>query len=357
MRYQLHWSDMRSVAVFAPLSMCVAWLMPPATGQTPQNDPLKLVQTITLKAQGRLGSMIVDRLNDRVFVAASDNGTVEVVDLKTGKTIASIANPGNAADFVYYKKCDCVAYSMSSGVLRILNPNTLTVDADFSLAANADAVGLDPQHGLVYVAQGRVTAREFSQISIIDLMAHKNLGVIQVEGGSLGQMALEHHGSRGFINNTATNQVMVIELSERKIVERWNLSGTAENVSLALDEKDHRLFVGSRKPETVIVVDTQTGATVANLPTAIHVADIAYDATLRRLYLSGGDGLLDVIQQNNLNSYKKIATIVTSIGAGSSRWVPEQRRLYVAGSPQSGSGNGRILVYEASDSTDTETMK
>jgi len=180
-------------------------------------------------------------------------------------------------------------------------------------------------------------------------MARKNLGELQVEGGRLGQMVLEHHGDRGYINNASKNQVMVIDLSERRIVGRWKLSADADNVSMALDEKNQRLFIGSRKRNTLIVVDTRTGETVAHLPCASDVDDIAYDATLRRVYMSGGGGLVDVFQQIDPNSYSRIARITTDAGAGTSKWVPEQSRLYVEVSPLRPSEAGRILVYEASE--------
>lgn len=333
----------------ASLRLCTAlFVTASCAAQAPQTPPLKLVQTIPMKVPGRLDHMIVDRLNNRAFIAAFGNGTVEVVDLKTAQTIASITGSGKPADFVYYKKCDCVAYSTSSGALRILDPNTLVVDAEFAVAGNADAVGLDPQNATVYVAHGGAASHEeFSRISFIDVMTRKNLGEIQVEGGRLGQMVLEHHGSRGYVNNTSMNQVMVIDLSERRVVDWWKLSAAAENVSMALDEKNHRLFIGSRKPNTLVVIDTRTGATVAHLPSANDVDDIAYDATLRRIYMSGGDGLVDVFQQKEPDSYSRIARIATSVGAGTSKWVPEQSRLYVEVSPVKSSETGRILVYEA----------
>ncbi|MDP9051476.1 MAG: hypothetical protein M3O31_12285 [Acidobacteriota bacterium] len=348
MNSRLHCARVGRLAILVPLlPCCVLFGTALVPAQTVQSPPLKLIQTIPLTARGPLAHMIIDRLNDRAFVAASAKGAVEIVDLKTADTITSIAGPGGPAELVYYKKCDCVAYSTSSGLLRILNPNTLIVDAEFVLTGSANAVGLDPQHGLGYVAHGSAAGKEFSQISFIDLLGRKNLGEIQVEGGRLGQMVLEHHGPRGYINNTATNQVMVIDLSERRIVDRWKVSGAAENVSIALDENDHRLFVGSRKPNTLVVIDTQTGAAVAHLASVSDVDDIAYDSTLKRVYLSGSEGFVDVVQQKDPDSYARIARIATEAGAATSKWVPEQGRLYVEVPSGRMSGAGRILVYEA----------
>jgi len=346
-RVMAHCPHARRVRTIKPHRLLIAlFCAVSGTAQTPQAAPLKLVQTIRLQVSGRLNHMIVDRLNDRAFVTRND--TVEVVDLRTAQTVASITNPGRPGELIYFKKCDCIAYSTSSGALRILNPNTLTAEEEFALGGGAGSVALDPQHGLVYVAQsGAGVDKQHSRITFIDLMERKKSGQISVEGGKLGQVVLEHHGPRGYVNDTATNQVLVIDLNERRVVERWNLSVGVENVSLALDENNHRLLVGSRKPDTLIVIDTITGKAVAHLPSTSDVDDMAYDAKLRRIYMSGNDGFVDVFQQEGPNAYSHIARIPTGSGAGKSKWVPEQDRLYVEMSSRKPSEKAQVLVFES----------
>ena len=49
-------------------------------------SPLKLIQKIPLpNVKGRIDHMDVDVRGKRLFVAGLENGTLEVVDLKTGK--------------------------------------------------------------------------------------------------------------------------------------------------------------------------------------------------------------------------------------------------------------------------------
>src|SRR5258707_1310534 len=57
--------------------------------------PLTLDKTIPLeKVEGRIDHMAADIAGQRLFVAALGNNTVEVLDLKAGKTIQSL--PGFA---------------------------------------------------------------------------------------------------------------------------------------------------------------------------------------------------------------------------------------------------------------------
>jgi hypothetical protein len=103
-------------------------------------------------------------------------------------------------------------------------------------------------------------------------------------------------------------------------------------------------------PSRLVVVNTDTGKEVTSLPTADSVDDLAYDATLHRLYVPGGNlngavGAVTVIQQNDADHYEVIANIPTKPGARNARLVPELKRYYVNVSTK-GSQEAQILVYD-----------
>jgi hypothetical protein len=68
---------------------------------------------------------------------------------------------------------------------------------------------------------------------------------------------------------------------------------------MALDEANHRLFVGCRKPAKVLVIDTETGKTVAAIDCCGDADDLFYDGSSKRVYVSGGEGYITVIQQTD----------------------------------------------------------
>ena len=319
-----------------------------ARSQDQQSAPLRLVQTITLPVTGLFDHIAVDVKNDRAFVAASGNSSVEVLDLKAGKWIHSIPGRGKPAGFVYSPKLDRVVYSTDSGSLRILNPNTLEIEDDLSLAVGADSLGLDSQTEIVFVDNGgRVLKESISRISPVDLKTHKNLGDIMIEGNKLEAIAFEADGPRMFVNDTPLNKVIVLDRHERKVIDSWDIAVAKENVSMALDEPEHRLIVGTRQPGMLVVLDTLTGKTVAHLPATGFVDDAAYDAARKRIYLSGGDGFVDVYQEKDPDTYFQLTKIPTRAGARTSKWVPEQNRLYVELPALRTGDTALIQVYEA----------
>jgi len=115
---------------------------------------------------------------------------------------------------------------------------------------------------------------------------------------------------------------------------------------MALDEADHRLFVGTWSPPRLLVLDTGTGKTVANLGSVGDADDIFYDAKAKRIYVSGGDGAIRVFAQKDANHYESLGEASTAEGARTSLFVAESRRLYLA-EPDYGGQQAAIRVYEA----------
>ena len=311
-------------------------------------EPLRLVQTITLPVKGKFDHMAVDVQNNRAFVAASGNSTLEVIDLQKAKWIHSIPGKGKPAGVWYCPSADRVVYSLDSGSLRILNPNTLEVESEVTLAEDADTLGWDAENGIVFVdAGGKGTGEPFSRLSPVVLKTRKNLGDIKIDSSSIEHMAFEDHGPRMFLSDKANGRVVVIDRRQRKVMDTWEISVAKQTVSMALNESEHRLYVGARQPGMLVVLDTETGKTVAHLPATGFTDDAAYDAVRKRIYLSGGDGFLDVYQELDPDHYVQAAKIPTREGARTSRWVPEQNRLYLEVPALKPRDAAEIRVFEA----------
>jgi hypothetical protein len=115
---------------------------------------------------------------------------------------------------------------------------------------------------------------------------------------------------------------------------------------MALDETHRRLFVGFRKPAKLLVFDTGSGKVVADLPSPGDADDIFYDESRQRIYISGGEGFIGVVQQQNADGYKISTKISTASGARTSFFVPELSRLYLA-VPHRGGQSAEVRVYQS----------
>ena len=113
---------------------------------------------------------------------------------------------------------------------------------------------------------------------------------------------------------------------------------------MALDEANHRLFTGCRKPAKLIVLDMTSGKEVTSVDIVGDTDDLFYDAALKRIYVIGGAGAITVLQQKDADHYEPIARIPTAPRARTGLFVPEHKRLYVA-APHQGKSPSEVLVF------------
>jgi DNA-binding beta-propeller fold protein YncE len=115
---------------------------------------------------------------------------------------------------------------------------------------------------------------------------------------------------------------------------------------MVLDEANRRVFIGTRKPSRLTVLDMDSGKVVASLPTAGDMEDMFYDADRKRIYVAGGEGFLSVVQQVDADHYTDMDKFPTALGTRTGVWYAKRDRLYLA-APPSGVLGARLLVFEA----------
>src|SRR5207249_5685150 len=156
---------------------------------------------------------------------------------------------------------------------------------------------------------------------------------------------LEKNGSRIFINLPRSKKIAVIDRKTKSVMTSWVTGGPQANFPMALDEINHRLIVVCRTPARMVVLDTSTGKVIASIPTVGDCDDVFYDEPRKRIYATGGEGAISVVQQQDADHYKEIAKIATVSGARTGLFSQELNRLFVAVRKQ-GSQSAEIRVYE-----------
>jgi len=321
-----------------------------ASASAQEHAPLRLLQTIPMpNVKGRIDHMDVDVKNKRLFVAGLENGSVEVVDLQAGNWLKSI--PG-------FKKPQGIAYvpslnklfvaSGDDGMLRVFRGDTLELMDAIKLDLGPNRVAYDPHTQLLYVGYGGKDAgKDYGEIGIIDAKTDKQVGDVKVAAHP-SELLLDHSGKTLYVFVSIDSVVQVVDTAKREVVSTWPTS-SKRNGDGALDEKNHRLLIGTRTPPEMIAMDSRTGKEAANLPTAESMDGVYFDAVRKRIYVSGGRendvGYVFAYQQKDADHYEIIGKIPTKSGAGTSFWSPELNRYYVA-APAHDNDEAAILVFE-----------
>jgi YVTN family beta-propeller protein len=306
------------------------------------HSPLRLEKTIPLPdVKGRIDHLSFDPDNQRLFVAALGNNTVEVIDVKSSKVMRTIAGLAEPQGVIYQpeRKRLWVA-NAGDGRVRIFDALTLQPLRSIELGDDADNIRRDAATQHIFVGYGKGGIATFdsegTKVADIKLDAHP-------ESFQLGK-----NGSRMFVNLPDSQKVAVIDRTKAAVVASWTTDDAQSNFPMALDEADGRLFIVCRKPAVLLVLDTRSGSVVAKLPAVGDSDDVFYDQKRKRIYASGGEGSISVYQQQDADHYSKIAQLDTVKGARTSLFVPELSRLFLA-VRQQGENAAAIRVYEVTD--------
>ena len=147
----------------------------------------------------------------------------------------------------------------------------------------------------------------------------KSLGAFQLETGRL----------RMYINAKA-GQVVAIDSDKDEVIGRFPVAPAGVNAALAIDEPNHRLFVGCRRDPSLVVMGSDTGKIVARVPILGDVDDLSFDTRRGRIYASCSDGAIAVIHQINADRYEVADDDPPVTGAQTSIFHADLGRLYLA---------------------------
>jgi DNA-binding beta-propeller fold protein YncE len=326
----------RMASILCPvLALC---LLSAAQGQ---QHSLTIEQTIVLpNVQGSFNHMTVDDQRHRLFVAAPTNKTLEVVDLSSGKPLRSLDGERPAAAR-YAPEFDQL-YVPRGQSLCIYDGKTLGLITSIDLQSSLDELHYDARAKELYVGVMNVDKPGIAVISIPD---GKLKTKISLPGKPQG-ITFEQNGKRIFANVPSMKQIAVVDREKRTLLPPWSMQHFQGNSPVGLDEANHRLFVGARNPAQLLIINTENGKTIATVPISSDADDLFYDAANKRVYVSCGEGFVDVIEQRDADHYRMQKRIPTVAGARTSTFSAELKAFYL-GVPQHGSEPARILVFNA----------
>ena len=328
---QPNWNGFSATVIIAAL------LISPAA--TMSSAPLSAVGSIPMPGvSGRIDHLAADVDGKRLFVAALGNNTMEVIDLnamRVAKSITGLHEP-QGIRFLPDRNRVVVANG-DDGSTVFYDGTSLAAVHTTKTSGDADNVRYDSKAGRVYVGYG-----------------NGSLAVMDRDGNSVGEIKLAGHpesfqlesaGPRIFVNVPSAGHVAVVDRTKQAVTAKWPVAAAGANYPMALDEANHRLFIGCRRPARLLVYDTDSGANVASIDIVGDTDDLFYDTSRKRLYVIGGEGFITVLAQQDANHYSPLQKLQTAPGARTGLFVPELSKLFLA-VPHRGAQAAEVRVYE-----------
>ena len=274
--------------------------------------------------EGRLGQLALDRDRARLYVAAEDNGTLEVVDLETKRRGRSIGGFQKPRGVLFLGELERVIVSNGgTGALIVLDARSYKRLETLDVGAGIGEIAFDPKTKLVYAAL------EGNAIAIVDTTGWKLAGKIDLSARASG-FALEPNGVRLFANVQPNGAIDVFDRSARKALGHWSLDAFQADGPLLSVDDGARLFATSREPAKLVVIETLTGTKVGGTELAGACGDLIYDAPTDRLFVPCASGVLQVFTRVGAGRFTLSNSLGTGVGATTGLFDPPTHKLYVA---------------------------
>lgn len=277
--------------------------------------------TLKIGGDGRWDLVTVDPATHLLYVTRSTH--TQVIDPSSGKVTADIpggaglhgvalvptANRGFITDG---KDAQLIVFDMKSNEVLGKVP----------AADDADGIIYDAGSDRVLVACG-----DAAQLLVLDPKPDvKSLAVEKVDLGGKPEFLAADGKGRAFVNIQDKNQVAVVDLKTKSVVNRWDIGEGKSPTGLAIDPEKGHLFIGCRN-EKLIVLNTADGKVIGDVAIGKGNDACAFDAPYA--LASCGDGTLAVVKESDEGKWTAVQTVSTATGARTAGLDPGTHQIYL----------------------------
>ncbi len=278
--------------------------------------------TFHIGGEGGMDYITMDAKNHRLYVPRSTH--TMVVDADTGKTLGDIPGQKHNHGVALVPEAGRGFISDGEGAVFIFDLKTNAVLGTLKARPDADGIIFDKASGLVLVVSG-----DDGVLMTLKPDVDPKTGSIDAPidlGGKPEFLAADGAG-KVYVNLEDKDQIAVVDLKTRKVLAHWPVAPGGSPVGLSIDTEKHRLFIGCRKPQKLIVMSTDDGKVVADLPITTGVDATKFDG--HQAFASCRDGKLQVAGETAPGKFEIEQTVTTPVGAKTMDIDPETHKAYL----------------------------
>ena len=312
--------------------------------------PYTLAKTVPLGAPDRWDYVVFDPGSGRVYVAHGDQ--LAVVDGRSGAMIGRVEGieGGTHGTAISAPTGQGFTDDGRNGTVLAFDLKTLKIAKQIPADKDADAAVIDKVTGHVFVIEGDPGA-----ITVIDTKT--DAAIATIKAGEKMEYAAADDAGGVYVAGEEKSDLLKVDARTNAVVERWPTPDCKSPHGLALDKVRRRLFMSCTN-SMMMVVDADTGRTVAKLPIGRGSDAVAWDSTRKRVFSSNGvDGTVSVYQQSSPDSYQPLEPVATAVSGRTMAVDPVSGRLFVAaadtdpsatpgGRPRPRPGTLRLLFFD-----------
>lgn len=292
-------------------------------------------KTFHIGGQGGWDYVTIDSPNHRLFVTRTTH--TQAIDEETGKVLADIPGQVRSHGVAIVPKVGrgFITDGGGSGAVLVFDLKTYEVLGKLATMPDSDGIIYDSSTNLVLAVSGDGGALMTFKPEI-DPKNGKIDEPIKLDGAP--EFLAADGDGKAYINLEDKDVVAVVDLHARKVVARWPVAPGGHPVGMAIDAKAHRLFIGCRNPQKMIVMNTENGKVEASLPIGAGVDATAAFHGLG--FASCRDGSLTVAGEK-VSKFDVEQMVKTADGARTMGLDPERREIFLPTAEMTAGANGR----------------
>lgn len=316
---------------------------------------------------GRIDHFAYDPLTRRLFVAALENGSLEVIDTEAGQRVRSLTGLSRPQGAAVVPDRGVVAVATGGdGRLHVYDTRSLEKRATLDIGPDADNVRYDGLTDTLLVSHGSTNAGAITILSPATWVVTRRLEFTSRPES----FQLDPAGHRLFANLPesirAVKEGKVAVVDRRTgLVERWiPLPDRTRNYPMAYDPAQDRVFLATRRPARLMVIDLRAGAVTAEAACIDDSDDVFFDQVTGLVMVVGGGfrpdlqtpeersatnppgemGAVELFTVDRTGRPHRIASEPLPPHARTGLWVASRRTLYVA-APMRGERDAEVREY------------
>ena len=251
--------------------------------------------------------LAVDNVNQHLFV--SHGSVVNVLDLKSDKTIATITNFKGVHGIAIANDCNkAFITDGEDNAVTIVNLKTFEfIDKVIIEGQKPDAVLYDSFSQKIFIYNAKS-----NDATVIDAVTNKVVKTIPL--GGKPEFSVTNTAGLIYVNIEDKNEIVTIDATRLEVVAAWSIAPGDEPSGMAIDVETNRLFSVCGN-NLMVIVDATNGQIIKTLPIGAECDGVAFDAKKKLVFCSNGIGTITIVKEDNANSFSILETVKTQKGA------------------------------------------
>ena len=176
-------------------------------------------------------------------------------------------------------------------------PELIAVIKTIDVGGAPDGILFDPFNQRVYIF-----SHSAPNATVINATDGSVVGTT-ISGGRPQQAVTDGNGHL-YVALEDKSNIAVVDAKTLKVTAHYDLAGKGgEPAGLAFDVKNHILFAACADPQTMVILNSDTGKIITSLPIGSGVDGAGFDPNTMEAFSSQRDGTLTVVKENGPTSF------------------------------------------------------